>query len=901
MAGPEVAAPRATYRVQLRPEFGFEDAAAVVEYLAALGVSHLYASPYLQAAPGSTHGYDVIDHAKVNDELGGDAGHRRMIDALGRAGLGQVVDLVPNHMAIGPRGNRWWWDVLENGRSSRFAGHFDVDWDPPGESMRNRVLMPILGDHYGRALERGEITVGWSPEGRFVVSYYDHVLPSAPRSLDSVLLGAAERCDSSGADHLAFIGSSLARLPSLSRDPGADVVTRHRDKEVLYQQLARLAGDDPTVVEAVRDEIRALNADVDALDRFLDRQNYRLAYWRTADDELGYRRFFDINTLVGLRVEDAEVFADTHRLVLGWLAADEVDGLRIDHPDGLRDPQAYFELLRAAAPGTWIVVEKILEPGESLPRTWPVDGTTGYDFCHLVTRLLHDPRGEEPIRTLYDEVTGDSTPFPEVVRAAKDVILQGSLASDVARVTDRFVAVGQQHRRWRDFTRRELRDALVEVATSFPVYRTYVGPDAVLSGPDSEVIDAAIADALAHRPDLDPELFEILGAILRGELDPGPGPATELRLRFQQLTGPVMAKGVEDTAFYDHVPLGSLNEVGSDPATFAIDPGSFHDAMAEAVADRPASMLALSTHDTKRSEDVRARLALLSEIPGAWSEAVHRWRDLVDRHRAVGDGVDGWPDPRMEHLLFQTLVGAHPLPASRASEYLAKAVREAKRNTSWTEPNAGYDEAVDVFVAAVCDDPAFRADLDAFVEPLLVPGWTNALAQKLVQLTAPGVPDIYQGTELWDLSLVDPDNRRPVDFAHRRSMLAELDSLPVEEVWRRVATGLPKLLVVARTLALRRAHPGWFADGGYEPLSAAGAAAAHLVAYRRGDRAITVVPRLPVGLVAGGGWRDTVLQLPAGAWHDAFAGAEWEGGDVPVTALLERFPVALLYEGEEQR
>ncbi|MFP4514066.1 MAG: malto-oligosyltrehalose synthase, partial [Acidimicrobiales bacterium] len=365
----------------------------------------------------------------------------------------------------------------------------------------------------------------------------------------------------------------------------------------------------------------------------------------------------------------------------------------------------------------------------------------------------------------------------------------------------------------------------------------------------------------------------------------------------QQLSGAVMAKGVEDTAFYDHVPLASLNEVGSDPATFAVDPDSFHQAMAEAVTDRPASMLALSTHDTKRSEDVRARLALLSEIPGAWSEAVHRWHDLVDPHRAVGEGVDGWPDPRMEHLLFQTLVGAHPLPASRASEYMAKAVREAKRNTSWTEPNTGYDEAVDAFVAAVCDDPSFRADLDAFVEPLLVPGWTNALAQKLVQLTAPGVPDLYQGTELWDLSLVDPDNRRPVDFAHRRSMLAELESLPVEEVWRRVASGLPKLLVVARTLALRRAHPGWFADGTYEPLSAAGAATAHLVAYRRGERAITVVPRLPVGLLAGGGWRDTVLQLPSGAWHDAFTETEWEGGDVPVAALLERFPVALLHEG----
>jgi (1->4)-alpha-D-glucan 1-alpha-D-glucosylmutase len=900
MAAAEVAVPRATYRLQLRPEFGFDDAGAIADYLAELGVSHVYTSPYLQAAPGSTHGYDVVDHSRVNDDLGGPPAHRRFVDALGSVGLAQVIDVVPNHMAIGPRANRWWWDVLENGRSSRFAGHFDIDWDPAGSRVRNRLLMPILGDHYGRVLERGELQLRWDPADRFTISYFDHVVPVAPRSLHGLLGDAAARCADDTADHLAFIGHSLARLPSVTADADADVETRHRDKEVLYQQLQRLAADRPQASDALRVAVDAVNADVDALDALCDLQNYRLAHWRTAGDELDYRRFFDISTLVGLRVESAQVFADTHQLILRWLADGEVDGLRIDHPDGLHDPGAYFELLRAAAPEAWIVVEKILEPGEAIPTQWPVDGTTGYEHAHLVTRLLHDARGAEPIHALYRELTGDDEPWPDLVRQAKLAVLDGSLATDVSRLVGSFRAVADGHRRWRDFTRRELRDALVETAAAFPVYRSYVRPHEVAGADDRRVIAEAVAAAADHRPDLDPDLFAFLELVLTADLDAdtGPGPASELRLRFQQLTGPAMAKGVEDTVFYDRVPLGSLNEVGADPTCFAIEPEQLHAALAHAAARFPASMLTLSTHDTKRSEDVRARLAVLSELPGAWSELARRWISLVEPHRPVGEGVEGWPDPRMEHLLLQTLVGAHPLPLERAVEYLAKATKEAKRNTSWTDPNPDFDAAVERFVTSVCADEALMDEVGSFAQTIVEPGRVSSLAQKLITLTAPGVPDVYQGTELWDLSLVDPDNRRPVDFDRRRRLLGELASMTPAEVAARGDEGLPKLLVVSRSLRLRRAHPDWFAGGEYRPLEATGGAARHLFAFVRGGHSITVVTRLPVGLDAAGGWGDTTLTLPPGPWHDALAGTEHPGGTVPVAELLGHLPVALLHDGD---
>jgi (1->4)-alpha-D-glucan 1-alpha-D-glucosylmutase len=829
-----VTLPRSTYRLQLRPELGFDDAAALVPYLADLGITHVYCSPYLQAAPGSTHGYDVVDHSKVNEELGGAEGHRRFCAALAEHGLGQVLDIVPNHMAIGPE-NRWWNDVLEHGPASRYASYFDVDWDPPDRKLRNTILLPVLGDHYGRVLEDGELRVE-RDGGAFRVRYFDRCFPVDPRTYELVLRGV-------GDEEVAFLAGAFATL----------------DTAVAKRHLARLCEERPEAAVAIDESVATFNADPDLLDGLLERQNYRLAYWRTAGQELDYRRFFDINTLAGLRMEDGQVFQDTHALVIQWLNEGVLDGVRVDHPDGLHDPQWYFDRLRACSPEGWIVVEKILEPGEALPDSWPVDGTTGYDFLNRLGGLFVDPTGEEPLTRAYAEFTGDDASYEDVVHEAEHLVLDQVLAADIRRLTHLFVQVCETQRRYRDFTRHELHAVLAETVACFPVYRTYVVPGRPVVPQDDKTIADALAEAQRRRGDLDPELFELLGRVLRGELT---GPAAELCLRFQQTTGPVMAKGVEDTTFYRYNRLVALNEVGGDPGVFGTSVEHFHEAMRDAAERWPHAMLASSTHDTKRSEDVRARIALLSEIPGELAAAARRWA-----------GMHEPPDRNLAWMVFQTLVGAHPLPLDRLVAYVEKATKEAKQHTSWTDPDPAYDEAVRSWLEDLLADPAFAADLDAFVAPLLDAGWTNALAAQLVKLTAPGVPDIYQGTELWDLSLVDPDNRRPVDYEVRRRLLAELDGMTAAEAWARRAEGVPKLWVTRRALQAR-------AGGSYRPLAVRGAAADHVVAFTRDERVSVVVPRLPLTLAATGGWRDTVVELPAGA--------------VPVGELLADLPVALV-------
>ena len=894
--GPRVV-PSSTYRLQLSPSFGFDQAAAAARYLAELGVSHVYASPVLQAAPGSTHGYDVVDHHRVNAELGGEAGHTRMCEALAAAGLGQVLDIVPNHMAVSGPENAWWWDVLENGPASIYAAYFDVDWDPPESKLRHTVLLPILGDHYGRVLEAGELRLT-RHQGSFTVGYHEHRTPVAPRSIDRLLISAAEQC---GSPELEFVGAAFGRLPPATATDRESVRERHRDKEVLRARLATLCEEDADLAAAVDAQVDALNRDHDALDALLDRQNYRLAFWRTAGREMDYRRFFDINTLAGVRVEDPRVFDDTHGLVLEWLRDGVIDGLRIDHPDGLLDPQGYLERLHRASHGAWVVVEKILEPGERLPGSWPVAGTTGYDFLARVGGLFVDPAGREDLLALYGEVTGRPTDFDEVVLAKKHLALRDMLAADLSRLTALLVQVCERHRRYRDFTRHQLHEALREVIACFPVYRTYVRPaDAAVAPDDVAHVEAAVAAASARRPEIDAELFGFLGDILllRSRSDSAPGlprPAgdleAELVARFQQVTGPVMAKGVEDTAFYDYVPLVSLNEVGGSPGQWGTTVEDFHRASAEAVRTWPSSMLATSTHDTKRSEDVRARLHLLSEIPGPWSAAVRRWTAMNDRFRHGPDR----PDANAEYLLYQTLVGAWPLSPERATAYMEKAAKEAKAHTSWIDPDPEYDAALRNFVAAVMGDEAFAADLAGFVAPLVEPGRVTSLAQVLVKLTAPGIPDTYQGAELWDLSLVDPDNRRPVDYDRRRVLLAELAHLDPAAVWCRADEGLPKLKVVREALHLRRRAPEAFSAGGtYEPLGTRGDKAAHALGFTRGGRVATVVPRLVLGLA--GDWGDTVVDLPAGRWRNVLADStgEFDGGPAPLADLLGPFPVALL-------
>lgn len=874
--------PRATYRLQLHPGFGFDDAAARVSYLARLGISHLYTSPILQAVAGSSHGYDVVDHARLNAELGGEAGFDRLADAVRAAGMGLVVDVVPNHMAIGPA-NAWWWDVLRNGRASRYAGYFDVDWDPPESRLRDVILLPVLGDHYGRVLEAGGIRLERrDAEPEVVIG--EQRFPLDPASLQS-LLGSAAR--DAGSDELGFVASALGELPPSTGTEPAALERRRRDAAVLGERLRALLAD-AEVASALDRAVAAINGEPDLLDALLEAQNYRLAYWRASSRDLGYRRFFDIDTLVGLRVEDPEVFEATHRVILDRVAAGQIEGLRVDHPDGLRDPAAYFERLRAAAPDAWIVAEKILEGTEALPD-WPIDGTTGYRFANLATGLLVDPAAEPMLTDAYQRFTDAEPAWEAVAAASRQLALAEQLGSDLNRLTDLLVTVCEANRRYRDFTRHELHEALRELAAAYPVYRTYVRVGEAVAERDRRLVVEAAQLASTRRPDLDPELFAFLCAILLLEV---PGrPATELAMRFQQLTPAAMAKGIEDTAFYRYHRLVALNEVGGDPGRFGITPEAFHAAMAAEAARWPGAMLATSTHDTKRSGDVRARLALLSEVPEAWSAAVERLARLAAPYRAADD----LPGPKAEYLLFQTLVGAWPIDADRAVAYLEKATREAKERTSWTTPDPAYDEALATLVRGCLADRSFLDELRRIVEPLIGAGRVNALAQTLWKLTAPGVPDVYQGTEAWDLSLVDPDNRRPVDFARRERLVADAAGADAAAAQARADEGMPKLWLIRRALELRARRPADLGPGaGYRPLAAEGPAAQHVVAYRRGDGVVAVAPRLPQRLAAAGGWRASALALPEGRWRDVLGGTELPAGWVGLDELLEHFPVALL-------
>lgn len=874
--------PRCTYRVQLKPGFGFPEAGQIAAYLEALGISHIYCSPYLQATPGSTHGYDVLDHQSVNAELGGTLGHEQFCNTLGQHHLGQVLDVVPNHMSIAQSGNRWWWDVLENGPSSRYAAYFDVDWEPQEQRLHNRVLMPILADHYGRVLEAKQIQVE-RDGGSFQVRCGDHILPLAPPTLDNILTAAAE---ATGSDLLAFTADIAKHLPPAERTDQRSVNRRHRDKEILRRMLDQELREHADWVAAVDKALAAVNASYDELDALLERQNYRLAFWRMAKQDLDYRRFFDINTLVGLRMEDERVFADTHALVLHWLQRNVLDGLRIDHPDGLRDPQRYFQRLAAAAPGAWIVAEKILQSQEHLPEGWPIAGTTGYDFMNQSLRLLADPAGEAPLTEFYSEFTGEPTDYRALFRDKKHLVMRDLFASEMNRLTAQLADVCEHRRRYRDFTRRELNSMLREVIACLPVYRTYVqAEEGHVSDTDRRDIGHAIEAAKANRPDLDAELFDFFRSILLLEAQ-GPLEA-ELVMRFQQSTGSVMAKGIEDTLFYCFNRFLALNEVGGEPDQFAVSPDSFHHRNQEVATRSPHTMLATTTHDTKRGEDVRMRLALLSEIPHRWAELVRSWSKNNERFRTQFQ-----PDRNLEYHFYQILVGTWPIETQRLQAYLLKAAREAKQNTSWTASNEDYERALAAFVDSALADENFRSSVTKFVAELTPLGYVNSLAQTLLKLTSPGVPDIYQGSELWDFRLVDPDNRGPIDFEARQRLLAELEGLTPEKILARSDEGLTKLWLIWHTLQYRQTHPKTFADGAYVPLVATGEKAHHVLAFTRGENAVTIVPRLVFGLA--GDWKNTSIVIPAGTWHNLFTKELIASGRHSLTKLLARFPVALL-------
>jgi len=909
MSGPP-ARPRATARLQLHAGFRFAEATAIVPYLAALGASHVYASPFLAARPGSTHGYDIVDHARLNPEIGDEAAFDRFVAALHAHGMGLVLDFVPNHMGVGGADNPWWLDLLEWGTASPYARYFDVDWTPPDPDLAGKVLLPFLGDQYGKVLEAGELVPRFDrAEGSFSVWYHGHRFPIAPGDYARLLRRAGA----------AAAGPAACFVET--RGPA-----RRAAAAALKRELAALPAAAHDAIDA------ALALPPRALHGLLERQSYRLAHWRVAAHEINYRRFFDVNDLAGLRIEEPALFEDAHRLVLRLFAEGKLQGLRLDHIDGLADPLGYCRRLRArlaeAAPGRpcWLLVEKILAPHERLPESWPVDGATGYEFMALLNGLFVDPAGEAPLDAFYRRFIGQRVEFAEVVVQAKRQILRDNLASEANVLAGLLHALARQSWLTRDFSFEALRRALVETVARFPVYRTYVDAQGA-SAEDRRYIDWALAQARKAAAEPDRPVYDFLQAALtadlRRETRRGYRRADILRFatRFQQLTGPAMAKSFEDTAFYRYFRLVSLNEVGGDPDRFGAGPAAFHRLNRQRLRERPDSMLASATHDHKRGEDARARIDVLSERPEAWGARVERWAALNERRRREVDGAPA-PGRNFEYLLYQTLVGAWPLEldsprdaglpafAGRVQAYLVKAAREAKLRTSWSAPNAAYESALCEFAAAILDparSAAFLEDFLDFHRALAPAGAANGLAQTLLKLTAPGVPDLYQGCEFWDLSLVDPDNRRPVDYAARERALdgmADLDSgEALLEGWR---DGRVKQFVLARTLALRAREPGLFARGEYVPLAAS---EERVVAFARtleGQAVVVAAPRLAAARLAPGprlaldpeAWGDAALDPPgeAAGWRHLFTGETFRGdaGALPLARLFARFPVALL-------
>jgi (1->4)-alpha-D-glucan 1-alpha-D-glucosylmutase len=934
-------APSATYRLQFSRDFTFAHASALVDYLADLGVSHLYASPFLKARPGSSHGYDIIDHNQINPEIGTIEDLRALADRLRARGMGLILDFVPNHMSVGGNDNAWWLDVLEWGRLSPYAAFFDINWRFSWPDLAGKVLLPVLGDHYGSILEKGEIRLAFdAAEGSFSAWYFDQRFPITPDCYAAVLRDVALPPGGAGAE-LRRLVEPHAHLEAAGDKPrGADIYAEGRS---LKAALAAFAVRSPETASLLERAAESFNGTPDRAETWrrlhdlLELQHYRVAYWRVAADEINYRRFFNINDLAGLRIELPELFERAHRLVLTLVGEGRLDGLRIDHVDGLFDPATYGERLQREAsaaaqqpPGAfYVVVEKILAPHEGL-RDWPVAGTTGYDFIREVGGLFIDPAGERPLLRSYRRCTGRSESYDAALHAGKRRVTEVSLASEANSLASEFHELSRSQWRTRDFTLNSMRAALEEVIAAFPVYRTYVSASGA-EAEDRRYIDWATAQAKKRWPGADTSIFEFIAGVLTLDLA-GSGSGYDraevqrLAMRFQQLTGPVMAKGAEDTAFYRYVPLLALNEVGGDPRRFGHSVAAFH-RLAEARAEHwPLAMLASSTHDTKRGEDARARLALLSELPREWRRRVALWWRLNRLRRGEVDGEVA-PDPKDEYFFYQTMVGAWPLglapddaPAlavlcERAQGTMTKAVREAKERSSWSNPNAEYEAVVQRFVAGALDGSrpnAFLQDMSGFVETLARPGAINSLAQTLIKLAAPGVPDTYQGGELWDYSMVDPDNRRPVDWTARQRLLDELrrrfaagplDHEAFADMAAHWRDGREKLFLIWRALAFRAEEPGLFAGGGYVPLETRGRHADHLCAFARiadGRKAVAVAPRLVTSLLRDGGtidWADTVVSLPGGgAWRDVLAGRDLGArqGAIAAAELLADFPVALL-------
>ncbi len=960
---PDFQIPRATYRLQLNRDFRFNQAKEIVPYLSALGVSHCYISPFLKARPGSMHGYDIVDHNSLNPEIGSPEEFDRFVTTLHEHDMGLILDIVPNHMGVMGGDNAWWLDVLENGEASPYACFFDIDWRPLKEELHGKVLVPVLHDHYGAVLESGELKLVFRPErGEFDISYRNHRFPVNPREYPRILLRATDRLvarlGEQSPDLLEFqsLITAFGNLPRRQEVSSDRVIERNRDKQIHKRRLAELCARSPEITAGILEGVDLINGNpsdpttFDELHELIKAQAFRLANWRVASDDINYRRFFDTNDLAGLCMENDAVFQATHRLILNLAAEGKVDGLRVDHPDGLYDPAKYFERLLGAiataenAPennfkrSSYVVIEKILTGRERLPAEWPVCGTTGYDFANLVNALFVDSASVTRMDRIYRSFIGDEIDFDDLAYLCRKLIIRVALVSELNVLANQLTRIALSKRHTCDFTLNSLRDALTEVVASFPVYRTYVSSSGI-SESDMHYISGAVDSAKRRSPAADISVFDFIGQVLLTRIAEGHDSAyrnavTAFAMKFQQFTSPVMAKGLEDTAFYRYNRLVSLNDVGSDLHRFGIPTAEFHLASQERLRSWPHTMLATSTHDSKRSEDVRARIDVLSEIPALWKLRIGEWRKINRGHKSLIDGSPA-PSPNDEYLLYQTLVGTWPFEplsdqsarkvfSERIENYMLKAICEAKQNTSWINRNEAYEKAVSSFVKALLDSDTaaenrFLDDFVPFQQRVARIGLWNSLSQTLLKLASPGVPDTYQGNELWDFSLVDPDNRRPVDYTQRRQMFESIrmwgtqpDPLSVRQLLETPEDGRLKLYMIWRTLCFRKQWPDVFRQGEYLPLTVQGAKANHVVAFVRKLERVSVlvaVPRLVAGLLGDTDvppigrqiWEDTEVLLPAsvssGKYWNVLTGENKEfpksDAKLALSELLTHFPVAL--------
>lgn len=926
--------PVATYRVQFSPDFTFQDARKIVSYLNELGITDLYCSPYLKARPGSTHGYDICDHQALNPELGSESDYDAFASELKKFRMGQIMDVVPNHMSIWETSNELWMDVLENGPSSPYASFFDIDWHPlRGDTdLENRVLLPILGNSYGEVLENQQLSLIYSA-GAFFIHYYEHNLPLDPHSYGDILqlvVAMMNQQMEPGHPHIQEMESiltAIGHLPARSALSQTESMERQREKEVIKRRLKTICEDSPMVQMAVDEAVRSFNGNqgdpesFNRLDSLLDRQVYRLANWRVAAEEINYRRFFDINDLAAIRTEDPQVFDHTHELVFWLLRQEKATGLRIDHPDGLWDPANYFNrlqaiylmragryllsqpqqltdeplkvpdisaaelshsigaerLFRPKVTPLYVVAEKILSGDETLPRNWAVDGTTGYDFANIVNGIFVDELNRRAFDAIYRDFTGQGDRYRDLVNDAKKMVMATSLASEINMLAYQLKRIAGRSRKHRDFTLNGIAIALREAIAALPVYRTYITASS-LDPRDQQYLDNAIAEAKKRNRRAGPILeflHELL--LLKGAGDREiKAQAIEFICKFQQVTGPVMAKALEDTVFYRYNRLISLNEVGGDPGLFGIPISRFHNNNLDRLERWPHSLNSTSTHDTKRSEDVRARINVLSEMPQEWQAALYRWNRLNRHHKSLWEGR-AVPDKNEEYYLYQTLLGAWPVGSISDGEYeqlkarmeahLLKALREAKITTGWNYPDSGYEERAVAFLRAIMDrekENAFLEDFQLFQKKISHFGIWNSLSQTLLKIASPGVPDFYQGTELWDFSLADPDNRRPVDYTQLREVLRGLRrriSYPriqkvkiAKELVESREDGRIKMFMIHIALSYRQRHRLLFQDGSYIPLECAGRHNQHVCAFARQKEEKTVViavPRLIAGLTRG--------------------------------------------------